>query len=296
MIPADRRRLSRLLTRLADATVAAAMALVPPPVGACRRIGITGPPGAGKSSLVAKLAPYRIQDDGDLAIVAIDPTSPISGGAILGDRIRMEALAIDPRIYIRSLASRTSVDGLADNLPDILAALEGFGFAEVILETVGVGQVEYAVRNLAETLVLVLAPGAGDQVQVMKSGILETADLFVIHKADQPGTRQLSAELASVLRQRTVTPNGWKPAILTTSVSDPASIERLSAEIARHQVWCASSRNDQQNERRRFHVGSLARRRLDEILRAMPPDMLQEPITAIYDHVAGQLDRRRTGG
>lgn len=155
MTPGERRRLSRQLSRLASATVAEALAMAKTVAGSqSPRVGVTGPPGAGKSSLIAKLVPHRLRGEDGPAIVAIDP-----------------------RIYIRSLATRASVDGLADNLPDILSALDGDGFAELVIETVGVGQVEYAVRGVVDMLVLVLPPGAGDQVQAMKSGILEKADL-----------------------------------------------------------------------------------------------------------------------
>jgi LAO/AO transport system kinase len=131
--------MARALSRAADASVAEVLASARGSMGVCRRIGVTGPPGAGKSSLIAALARHRLGRNGNIAILAVDPTSPVSGGAILGDRIRMEDLVHNPRVYIRSLASRASHDGLADNLPDILEIVENAGFAEAILETVGVG-------------------------------------------------------------------------------------------------------------------------------------------------------------
>jgi LAO/AO transport system kinase len=254
-------------------------------------VGVTGAPGSGKSSLLAKLAPHRLRSCGDLAIIAIDPTSPISGGAILGDRIRMQDLATDPHIYIRSLASRASTDGLADNLTDILAAIDGFAFAEVMIETVGVGQVEYAIRGLVDTLVLVLTPGAGDQVQAMKSGILETADIYVINKADMPGARQMLADLNTVLKQRVRGPADWPPTIVQTSMNDAASFVRLSAEIDRHQAWLAAvgRRADLEGERRRRHVASLIGRHVEEILKALPKEALQLPISGLFDAVASRL-------
>ena len=180
----QRRTMSKALTRAANASVADVLTTAQGSSGLCGRIGVTGPPGAGKSSLIAALARRRLQREGDIAILAIDPTSPVSGGAILGDRIRMEDLAQNPRVYIRSLASRRSHDGLADNLPDMLEIVERAGFVEAILETVGVGQVEYAVRHVVDTILLVLMPGAGDQIQAMKGGILETADILVVNKSD----------------------------------------------------------------------------------------------------------------
>jgi len=291
MNPPDRRRLSRLLSRLANATVAEALAAAAAESNGCRRVGVTGAPGAGKSSLLAKLAPHRLREDNDLAIIAIDPTSPISGGAILGDRIRMQDLATDPHIYIRSLASRSSTDGLADNLHDILAAIDGFSFAEVVIETVGVGQVEYAIRGLVDTLVLVLTPGSGDQIQAMKSGILETADIYVINKADMPGARQMMADLNTVLKQRVRGPADWPPVIIQTSMNDAASIKQLSTEIDRHQAWLAAAgrRADLEGERRRRHVASLIARRVEEILKALPKQALQLPISGLFDAVAARL-------
>ena len=294
MIPADRRKLSRLLSRLADATVAEALGMVQAAdSGRCRRVGVTGPPGAGKSSLIAKLARHRLRDDGGLAIIAIDPTSPVSGGAILGDRIRMEELATDPRIYIRSLATRNSVDGLADNLPDILAALDGFGFSEVLLETVGVGQVEYAVSLLVDTTLVLLPPGAGDQVQSMKSGILEKADIYVINKADQPGAAQLAADLRVVLKQRRKQEGGWVPTIVQTSTTDPASVAALAQEIDRHQAWLHASGqwDDRRGAWRTSHVASLLGRRIGEVLDELGPQERSQPIGVLYTTVLDRIGR-----
>lgn len=294
MTPAERRRLSRLLSSLADATVAEALGMVQSADSArCRRIGVTGPPGAGKSSLIAKLARHRLRHDGDLAIIAIDPTSPVSGGAILGDRIRMEELATDPRIYIRSLATRNSVDGLADNLPDIIAALDNFGFAEVLLETVGVGQVEYAVSFLVDTTLVLLPPGAGDQVQAMKSGILEKADIYVINKADQPGAAQLAAELRTVLKQRRTLEADWTPTILQTSTGDTASVAALAQEIDRHQAWLRDSGRwtDRRGAWRASHVASLLSRRIGEVLDGLAPQERTQPVGVLYATVLDRIGR-----
>ncbi len=292
----QRRLMARALSRAADASVAEVLASVRGSSGLCRRIGITGPPGAGKSSLIAALARHRLAREGDIAILAVDPTSPISGGAILGDRIRMEDLAHNPRVYIRSLASRSSLDGLTDNLPDMIEIIENAGFAEVILETVGVGQVEYAVRDVVDTTLLVLMPGAGDQIQAMKSGILETADIFVVNKADQPGARQLVVELASVLKLKT--PNSqdsrevWKTPILSTSTQDPTSVVALAEAIDHHQAWLAANRDvgKRRLERRRAqHVRSLITRRVTEVLEELPSELLHLPLPSLYEAVAQRL-------
>jgi LAO/AO transport system kinase len=288
--PVARRALSRALSRAADAGVFEALRNARESRASCRRIGVTGPPGVGKSSLIARLARQRLEHPGDLAIVAIDPTSPVSGGAILGDRIRMEDLATDPRVYIRSLASRGSLDGLADNLPDMLALFDDAGFAELIVETVGVGQVEYAVRNLVETTVLVLMPGTGDYIQAMKGGILETADLYVVNKADQPGAPQLAAELRSMLKARRPGTD-WMPPILPTSLAEPEAIARLGAAIDRHQAWIRETgRWASALERRRIHhVGSLVARRVGEVLHELPPQTLQQSMLDLFRTLVERL-------
>ena len=292
----QRRAMSKALTRAANASVADVLLTAQGSAGLCSRIGVTGPPGAGKSSLIAALVRRRLQRGGDIAILAIDPTSPVSGGAILGDRIRMEDLAQNPRVYIRSLASRRSHDGLADNLPDMLEIVERAGFAEAILETVGVGQVEYAVRHVVDTILLVLMPGAGDQIQAMKGGILETADIVVVNKSDQPGARQLAGELAAVMKMRG-DDEGWTPPIVPTSINDPASIEALAAEIDRHQAWLVGRPGaaGRLESRRAQHVGSLVARRVSGILEQLPADVLREPLASLYETVVRHLaEPRRT--
>lgn len=291
----QRRLMARALSRAADASVAEVLASARGSSGVCRRIGVTGPPGAGKSSLIAALVRHRLSRDGDIAVLAVDPTSPVSGGAILGDRIRMEDLAHNPRVYIRSLASRSSHDGLADNLPDIFEIVENAGFAEAILETVGVGQVEYAVRHVVDTTLLVLMPGAGDQVQAMKSGILETADIFVVNKADQPGARQLAVELASVLKLKASdsqgVAEGWLPPIVSTAVQDPESVAALAKAIDRHQAWLAGHQDVRKRleKRRAQHVESLVVRRVAEVLNELPVEFLHEPLASLYEAVVKRL-------
>lgn len=306
-----RRLMARALSRAADASVADVLASARGSSGVCRRIGVTGPPGAGKSSLIAALARHRLARDGDIAVLAIDPTSPLSGGAILGDRIRMEDLAHNPRVYIRSLASRSSHDGLADNLPDLLEIVENAGFAEAILETVGVGQVEYAVRHVVDTTLLVLMPGAGDQIQAMKGGILETADIFVVNKADQPGARQLACELASVLKLRAsnnqspdrtsnqVSRESWQPPIISTSIQDQTSVAALADAIDRHQGWLADLQDagKRLEKRRAQHVSSLVARRVAEVLEELPAELLHLPLASLYEAVVkGLIETKPSSG
>ena len=166
------------------------------------RIGFTGPPGAGKSSLVAGLARKYREVGEEVAVVAVDPTSPYSGGALLGDRIRMNDLATDPGIFIRSMATRGSLGGLATTTKEVLDLMDGFGFQQVLVETVGVGQTELEITGAADTVVVVLVPESGDAIQAMKAGLMEIADIFVVNKADRPGSDRLVKDLKLALHLR----------------------------------------------------------------------------------------------
>jgi LAO/AO transport system kinase len=288
--PADRRALSQALSRVADAPVREVLQISRASATSCRVIGITGSPGVGKSTLIARLARNRLRHPGTLGIVAIDPTSPISGGAILGDRIRMQDLAGDPRVFIRSFASRASMDGLTDNLFDILGVFDRAGFSELIVETVGTGQVGYAIKYLVDTNVLILMPCSGDQIQAMKGGILETADICVVNKSDLPGARQVAAELRSVL-DRGSRGEDWSAPVLAVSAQDASGIEELGAAVDRHQAWLdATGRRDLAvRERRAHHVSSLVARRVAEITAAMPPGILARPLPELYRIVTQEL-------
>ncbi|MFQ5746041.1 MAG: methylmalonyl Co-A mutase-associated GTPase MeaB [Gemmatimonadota bacterium] len=164
-------------------------------VGRARRIGITGPPGAGKSTLTASLA-RALRDRGDrVGVIAVDPTSPFTGGALLGDRVRMDDLATEPGIFIRSMASRGSAGGLATSSSEVADLMDAFGYGVILLETVGVGQSELEIATSADTTVLVLVPESGDAIQAMKAGLMEVADILVVNKADRPGADRLKREL-----------------------------------------------------------------------------------------------------
>lgn len=174
-----------------------------PPSG--RRVGITGPPGAGKSTLVAALATGLRAREREVAVVAVDPTSPYSGGALLGDRIRMNDVAMDPGIFIRSMASRGSLGGLATTTAEVLDLVDAFGFPDILVETVGVGQTELEITGTADTVVVVLVPESGDGIQAMKAGLMEIADVFVVNKADRPGADRMVKELRTAIHLRTPT-------------------------------------------------------------------------------------------
>lgn len=288
--PIDRRALGLALSRLANARVDEVLAMQHAGAAAAvSRIGLTGPPGAGKSSLGGRLALARVRTR-RIGMLAIDPTSPRSGGAILGDRIRIDELEGAGELYVRSLASRSAADGLADNLPELLHVMEGAGFDEIIVETVGVGQAEHAARSLVDTLVLVLNPGSGDAVQAMKAGIMELADVYVINKSDLAGAAQLAGDIRRVLRAFPVPAGAWLPPVLMTSIQDPPSIEALSAAIDTHQGWLREAGLDEgrRTERARYRLRNLLERCVAETVAALPPGFFDEPLGA---QVGAALER-----
>ena len=177
-----------------------------------KRVGVTGPPGAGKSSLIAALANLCLARDEEVGVVAVDPTSPYSGGALLGDRIRMNDLAIDGGMFIRSMATRGSHGGLATTTKEVIDLMDAFGLGRILIETVGVGQTELGITGAADTVVVVLVPESGDGVQAMKAGLMEIADIFVVNKADRPGADRVLNDLGTALRLRAGRPQGDDPA------------------------------------------------------------------------------------
>lgn len=178
------------------------LAALHPRVGRARRIGLTGPPGAGKSTLTARLAAALRAQGHTVGIVAVDPTSPFSGGALLGDRVRMEEVALDPGVFIRSMATRGSLGGLAGTTREVCDVLDAFGLDRILIETVGVGQSELDIARTADTSLLVLVPEAGDSIQTLKAGLMEIADAFVVNKADRPGADRLRNDIELMLGLR----------------------------------------------------------------------------------------------
>ena len=197
-------------------------------------VGITGPPGAGKSTLVDRLiAKARAEGVAQVGVVAVDPSSPFSGGAILGDRVRMQDHALDPGVFIRSMASRGHLGGLALAVPEAIRVLAAAGFPLVLVETVGVGQVEVEVAAATDTTVVVLNPRWGDAIQANKAGLLETADIFVINKADLPGARETRQDLDQMLDLSVS--GDWRPPILETVSSTGEGVDALWDEMRRHE-------------------------------------------------------------
>ena len=296
--PKARRALARELTRILNASVEEALHGLPDvPSDAALRIGVTGPPGAGKSVLISRLAERRLGRARRVGVLAIDPTSPISGGSLLGDRVRMETVAGKSDIYVRSVPSRHTHDGLCDNAADLLLTMESYGFDDILLETVGVGQTDFGVRILVDTVVLVLHPESGDTIQAMKAGILETADVLVVNKADLPGAGRTKAEVDAVLHRRKG-PDGWLPPVMTASATANQGIDALDDAIERHAEWLREHRDARATRRQRMGhlVRGMIARRVAELLEEMPPGLFDGPVRDAYDHIVGTLVESRRAG
>lgn len=277
ILAGDRLSLARLLTQVENDSPEGRAALVElfPHTGRAHLIGVTGAPGTGKSSLVNQLAlHYRKQADKRVAVVAVDPSSPFTGGAVLGDRVRMRDLSGDPNVFIRSMASRGSLGGLAQATAGMVQVFDAAGFDVILIETVGAGQSEVDIARLAHTTLVVEAPGLGDDIQAIKAGILEIADILVINKADRPGVENTEKALKSTLElahptQRVFHHHGrysyatvetpfdakmWIPPIQKTVSTEGRGIPELVEAIARHAEHLRSSGDWAARERARLEV------------------------------------------
>jgi LAO/AO transport system kinase len=210
-----------------------------PHTGAAETVGLTGAPGVGKSTIATALVRRARAAGRRVAVLAIDPTSPYTGGALLGDRVRMQEHATDPDVFIRSMATRGHLGGMSLAAPEAVRILDAAGFDLVIVETVGVGQAEIDVAAATDTTIVVLAPGLGDAIQMAKAGILEVADLFVVNKADRDGAGDVVRELRQMLHLGAARP--WDPPVLATTAADGAGIDELWDEIDRHRAWLSTS-------------------------------------------------------
>lgn len=288
----------------------ALLAAIHPRVGRARRIGVTGPPGAGKSTLTEQLVHAWREAGQTVAVVAVDPTSPFTGGALLGDRIRMERVALDPGVFIRSMATRGSLGGLATSTREVCDVLDAAGFDRIIVETVGVGQSELDVARMVDTTVLVLVPESGDGIQALKSGVMEAADLFVINKSDRPGAEKVrrEVELALDLRMGKALRNipahhgalqskprdrvaaserqddqSWRPEVLLAVAVKGDGIPEVIAKLDRHWGWMESTGALESRRRER-----LARRTREVVERAVRRWLWEE--TGAGATIDGRLD------
>jgi LAO/AO transport system kinase len=287
ILAGDARAVARAISKVEDRVgdAAALMKSVFPHTGRGLVIGITGAPGAGKSSLVDRLAGLYRERGERVGIVCIDPSSPFSGGAILGDRIRMQTLGLDPNVFIRSMATRGHLGGLSRATVDAVAILDAAGFEKIIVETVGVGQDEVEIVKTADVSVVVLVPGMGDDVQALKAGIMEISDVFVINKADRDGVHRTEKELEAML-SLTMRPDLWQPPIVKTVAIENKGIDELAAAIKTYREY------QQHAEASHTRRASIARWRILELLReelvtrAMSRDGADAQLDALATEVA----------
>ena len=297
MLDGDRLALARLITHVENRT--AAVRTIMKAVHGRRRggyvVGVTGPPGAGKSTVVDRLTAHLRAAGDTVGIVAVDPSSPFTGGAVLGDRIRMQAHALDPGVFIRSMATRGSLGGLARATGEVIKLLAAFGHDWVLVETVGVGQTELDIMKLADTTVVVLVPESGDAIQTMKAGLMEAADLFVVNKADRAGAPALMAELkfAAHLHYASATSPkdiDWEIPVLSAQAQADVGVAEMLGEIRRHRAALESSGTLETRRRRRLRAeleGLLIEAFRGRVAEGLAGGALR---TKLDEVVAGELD------
>ena len=309
ILEGNRLALARLLTQVENDSPGGREALAElfPHTGKAHLIGVTGAPGTGKSSLVNQLAlGYRRKADKKVAIVAVDPSSPFTGGAVLGDRVRMRDLSGDEGVFIRSMASRGSLGGIAQKTASVVQVFDAAGYEIIIIETVGAGQSEVDVARLAHTTVVVEAPGLGDEIQAIKAGILEIADVLVINKADRPGVENTERALRSTLELAhptkrlfrhhgktmtmaapTTNSDIWIPSIVKTVATEGKGIDELIESIAKHEAHLHQSGNRAARDRARLES------ELETLLQEALMDRFRENIPQEnYDEILGNVVNR----
>ena len=294
----DRLALARLITRVENRMpgVAEIMRAVQPHLGRAHVLGVTGPPGAGKSTLVDRLTARLRAEGASVGVIAVDPSSPFTGGAVLGDRIRMQAHTLDPDVFIRSMATRGSLGGLAAATGDVIKLMDAFGFPWILIETVGVGQTELDIVKQADTTVVILVPESGDSIQAMKAGLMEVADIFVVNKADREGAHALMAELrfsAHLHYSSNVSSKDidWEIPVLAAQATNDVGVAELLAEIKRHRraLEEAGALEKRRQARRRSELRTLL---VEEFAGRVMASVERDPeLVAVIDAVAaGTLD------
>jgi len=268
ILAGERRALARAMSAVENETAAGRALLhqLHPHLGRAHVLGVTGPPGAGKSTLVSALIGEWLARGSRVGVVAVDPSSPISGGAILGDRIRMGEHQANERVFIRSLASRGHGGGLSRTAARVIDLLDAAGYEHVIVETVGAGQSEVEVAEIADTRIVVCPPGLGDEVQAIKAGILEIADILVVNKADLPLADRTERELLGMLSLRHY--DAWTPLVMRTVATSGGGVVQLADAIERHALACASQRLSHHGRIRRLIAASAAdwvKRRIENL-------------------------------
>jgi len=284
----DRRALARVISKIEreDPETPGIVAKIFPRTGTALTVGFTGPPGVGKSSIIAKLIELYRKEDKRVGVVSVDPSSPFSKGAILGDRIRLSDHFLDPGVFIRSMGSRGHLGGLAGGSRLAAMAMEAAGMDVVLYETVGVGQGEVEVASAADTVVLALQPGAGDAVQALKAGVMEIADVFCINKADHPRAKGAASEVRSILEiGQELDPDPWFPPIVMTRGDTGEGVEELKEAIQRHRVYLEESGKLEERRRaalKKFVVG-WATDRLEREMRGRLEREDTETMDKVYD-------------
>ena len=266
----DPRALARAITRCESGRGAELIRALYPLTGRAITVGLTGPPGVGKSTITSALVAHVRARGKTVGVVSVDPSSPFSHGALLGDRIRLTEHFTDKDVFIRSMASRGHLGGLAGATADAVSLMDAFGKDVVLVETVGVGQSEIEIAEVADTTLVALQPGSGDSVQVLKAGVLEIADVFVVNKSDHPMALQLQREIRSMMEMLNF--SGWVPELVSTQALEGKGIDKLWAAIARHDAWLRESGAIRDKRRsafahrvRQLALGTLERRIEDTI-------------------------------